>query len=99
MLALFRRTCNVDSTRLHVVLSRHVVSYVQGQSPSPKVREYFYYIDHQGQVLFFTNFSSSCQILSIKPSSELHRQSCVTDKIIVHFFQILNCRPSVHIVS
>lgn len=26
------------------------VSYVQGQSPSPKTREYFYYIDHQGQV-------------------------------------------------
>ena len=24
--------------------------YVQGQSPEPKVREYFYYIDHQGQV-------------------------------------------------
>lgn len=50
MLALFRRTCNVGSTRLHVDLSRHVVSYVQGQSPSPKVREYFYYIDHQGQL-------------------------------------------------
>lgn len=52
MLALFRRTCNVGSTGLHVDLSRHVVSYVQGQSPSPKVREYFYYIDHQGQVLY-----------------------------------------------
>ncbi|KAK3729917.1 hypothetical protein QZH41_018073, partial [Actinostola sp. cb2023] len=26
------------------------MSYVQGQSPSPKVREYFYYIDHQGQL-------------------------------------------------
>ena len=26
------------------------VSYIQGQSPSPKTREYFYYIDHQGQV-------------------------------------------------
>lgn len=24
--------------------------YVQGQSPEPKIREYFYYIDHQGQV-------------------------------------------------
>ncbi|KAJ7383139.1 hypothetical protein OS493_030289 [Desmophyllum pertusum] len=48
MLALFRRSCNVQSTR--IVLSRHVVSYVQGQSPAPKVREYFYYIDHQGQL-------------------------------------------------
>uniref|UniRef100_H3CL57 Chromosome 8 open reading frame 82 n=1 Tax=Tetraodon nigroviridis TaxID=99883 RepID=H3CL57_TETNG len=24
--------------------------YVQGQSPEPRVREYFYYIDHQGQL-------------------------------------------------
>ena len=54
MLALFRRAtrdaCNVKSTRIALSRSRHVVSYVQGQSPSPKVREYFYYIDHQGQV-------------------------------------------------
>ena len=27
-------------------------SYVQGQSVSPRTREYFYYIDHQGQVSF-----------------------------------------------
>lgn len=26
------------------------VSYVQGQSPEKKIREYFYYIDHQGMV-------------------------------------------------
>lgn len=26
------------------------VSYIQGQSPEPRIREYFYYIDHQGQV-------------------------------------------------
>ncbi|XP_068957043.1 UPF0598 protein C8orf82 homolog [Petaurus breviceps papuanus] len=25
-------------------------SYTQGQSPEPKTREYFYYIDHQGQL-------------------------------------------------
>ena len=53
MLALFGRVCSGKGGQ--VVLSRHVVqrlvSYVQGQSPSPKVREYFYYIDHQGQVL------------------------------------------------
>lgn len=24
--------------------------YVQGQEPEPKIREYFYYIDHQGMV-------------------------------------------------
>ncbi|XP_046873030.1 UPF0598 protein C8orf82 homolog [Hypomesus transpacificus] len=26
------------------------VTYVQGQSPEPRIREYFYYIDHQGQL-------------------------------------------------
>ncbi|XP_063777192.1 UPF0598 protein C8orf82 homolog [Pseudophryne corroboree] len=31
-------------------LSRRCLSYVQGQSPEPRVREYFYYIDHQGQL-------------------------------------------------
>jgi len=24
--------------------------YVQGQEPEPRIREYFYYIDHQGMV-------------------------------------------------
>ncbi|XP_077982897.1 UPF0598 protein CG30010-like [Glandiceps talaboti] len=33
----------------YLQLSRFI-HYVQGQSPSPKVREYFYYIDHQGQL-------------------------------------------------
>lgn len=28
----------------------NTVSYVQGQSPEKKIREYFYYIDHQGMV-------------------------------------------------
>jgi len=26
------------------------VPYIQGQSPESKIREYFYYIDHQGMV-------------------------------------------------
>lgn len=26
------------------------VSYTQGQSPEARTREYFYYVDHQGQV-------------------------------------------------
>ncbi|XP_075213074.1 UPF0598 protein CG30010 [Lycorma delicatula] len=38
------------------------VSYVQGQSPEPKVREYFYYIDHQGMLFLddakMKNFTS-----------------------------------------
>lgn len=30
--------------------SRTIATYIQGQSPEPRIREYFYYIDHQGQV-------------------------------------------------
>ena len=30
---------------------RRRCTYVQGQSPEAKVREYFYYIDHQGMVI------------------------------------------------
>lgn len=30
--------------------SYSTVQYVQGQSPENKIREYFYYIDHQGMV-------------------------------------------------
>lgn len=29
---------------------RGLSQYVQGQSPEPKIREYFYYVDHQGMV-------------------------------------------------
>ncbi|XP_053681194.1 UPF0598 protein CG30010 [Anopheles nili] len=40
---------------------RHI-SYVQGQSPAPKVREYFYYIDHEGMLFLddarIKNFTS-----------------------------------------
>ncbi|XP_070817266.1 UPF0598 protein C8orf82 homolog [Chaetodon trifascialis] len=30
--------------------SRSTATYIQGQSPEPRIREYFYYIDHQGQL-------------------------------------------------
>lgn len=30
--------------------TRTNVTYIQGQSPEPRIREYFYYIDHQGQL-------------------------------------------------
>lgn len=30
--------------------SRTAATYIQGQSPEPRIREYFYYIDHQGQL-------------------------------------------------
>uniref|UniRef100_A0A8C5JVU8 Uncharacterized protein n=1 Tax=Junco hyemalis TaxID=40217 RepID=A0A8C5JVU8_JUNHY len=30
--------------------SRPELRYQQGQRPEPGIREYFYYVDHQGQV-------------------------------------------------
>ncbi|XP_037553737.1 UPF0598 protein C8orf82 homolog [Nematolebias whitei] len=30
--------------------SRGAAAYIQGQSPEPRIREYFYYLDHQGQL-------------------------------------------------
>lgn len=30
--------------------TRNTATYIQGQSPEPRIREYFYYIDHQGQL-------------------------------------------------
>jgi len=44
------RFVRIYSTRTLERLLKRSVSYVQGQSPTPKTREYFYYIDHQGQV-------------------------------------------------
>lgn len=31
--------------------TRFLAAYVQGQEPEPKIREYFYFIDHQGMVI------------------------------------------------
>ncbi|XP_034035281.1 UPF0598 protein C8orf82 homolog [Thalassophryne amazonica] len=41
--ALRRLLCGYSS-------SRSAASYIQGQSPETRIREYFYYIDHQGQL-------------------------------------------------
>lgn len=36
-----------------LLIPQRYVSYVQGQEPEPKIREYFYYIDHEGMVMEF----------------------------------------------
>lgn len=36
--------------RTPTMFSRGQGTYTQGQSPEPRIREYFYYLDHQGQV-------------------------------------------------
>ncbi|XP_034562298.1 UPF0598 protein C8orf82 homolog [Notolabrus celidotus] len=55
---LFLRTAALSCRALTALRSlpsdctafRTTASYIQGQSPEPRIREYFYYIDHQGQL-------------------------------------------------
>ncbi|XP_065354066.1 UPF0598 protein CG30010 [Cloeon dipterum] len=49
------------------------VQYVQGQSPEPKIREYFYYIDHQG-------------MLFLDDSRMKNFTSCFKEKKFLQFF-------------
>lgn len=47
------RNCSTSSpedSAKGTVLNRSSAQYEQGQSPEPKIREYFYFIDHQGQL-------------------------------------------------
>ncbi|OXU25825.1 hypothetical protein TSAR_015628 [Trichomalopsis sarcophagae] len=52
---------------------RRCSSYVQGQSPEPRVREYFYYIDHQG-------------MLYLDDTRIKNFTSCFKDKKFLQFF-------------
>jgi len=45
-----QRPFNSLSMSVRVIFARHI-HYTQGQYSDPKTREYFYYIDHQGQVI------------------------------------------------
>ncbi|XP_041375541.1 UPF0598 protein CG30010-like [Gigantopelta aegis] len=49
------------------------VHYVQGQSPEPRIREYFYFIDHQGQL-----FLDDCRMKNFT--------SCFKEKKFLAFF-------------
>uniref|UniRef100_H3AJN1 Chromosome 8 open reading frame 82 n=1 Tax=Latimeria chalumnae TaxID=7897 RepID=H3AJN1_LATCH len=53
---LFKR----KSPRL-VAFPKRSASYIQGQSPEPRMREYFYYIDHQGQQMALFPKDSACK--------------------------------------
>lgn len=53
---------NVRKFCLHNNYVRYCAIYVQGQSPEPRIREYFYYVDHQGMLFLddvrIRNFTS-----------------------------------------
>lgn len=44
------RSCRALCALKCSISSRSAGSYLQGQSPEPRIREYFYYIDHHGQL-------------------------------------------------
>lgn len=51
----YQKLIFIEFLKFHImtiqnILKRNITSYIQGQSPEKKVREYFYYIDHQGMV-------------------------------------------------
>lgn len=39
-------------------LIKRTLAYVQGQSPEPKIREYFYFVNHEGMVSYSRQFST-----------------------------------------
>ncbi|XP_046558886.1 UPF0598 protein CG30010-like [Haliotis rubra] len=61
------------TSRTHILSTTRFLHYVQGQSPEPKVREYFYFIDHQGQ-------------LFLDDSKMKNFTSCFKEKAFLGFF-------------
>ncbi|XP_072936779.1 UPF0598 protein CG30010 [Epargyreus clarus] len=58
----------------HIIrLQMRLIHYVQGQEPEPKIREYFYYIDHQG-------------MLFLDDSKMKNFTSCFKEKKFLEFF-------------
>ncbi|XP_075167116.1 UPF0598 protein CG30010 [Haematobia irritans] len=55
------------------ISQKRYVSYVQGQEPEPKIREYFYYIDHEG-------------MLFLDDSKMKNFTSCFKEKKFLKFF-------------
>ncbi|BFG04971.1 uncharacterized protein DMAD_03818 [Drosophila madeirensis] len=56
-----RHLINLKNVGFNLLSTRNL-HYVQGQSPEPKIREYFYYIDHEGMLFLddarMKNFTS-----------------------------------------
>ncbi|XP_053998436.1 UPF0598 protein CG30010 isoform X1 [Hylaeus anthracinus] len=59
---LHPRVVTIKKSVYSKIFKRQCGQYVQGQSPEPRVREYFYYIDHQGMLFLddarMKNFTS-----------------------------------------
>ncbi|XP_049872461.1 UPF0598 protein CG30010 [Pectinophora gossypiella] len=72
---LAQKLCQVSSFRKSFPLVQQIrcTNYIQGQEPEPKIREYFYYIDHQG-------------MLYLDDSKMKNFTSCFKEKKFLHFF-------------
>jgi len=76
---LLQKFCKFSAIKresLNQQIFNRCVHYVQGQSPEPRIREYFYYIDHQGQVTFLWKScvykqGFVCMLCSVICSAEL----------------------------
>ena len=74
------------------------VSYVQGQAAGPRSREYFYYVDHQGQLFlddarlknFITCFKGEFVYCLLMRSRDLSPEK----KFLAFFFKRLKCNVS-----
>lgn len=53
MISILHKRVGFITSQKFPFSKRTCAIYVQGQSPQPRVREYFYYIDHQGMVFSF----------------------------------------------
>lgn len=68
--------------------------YVQGQEPEPRIREYFYYIDHQGMVKNIFINSLFLKFIYILKYNQLFLDdakmknftSCFKERKFLHFF-------------
>lgn len=62
MTSIFKMRVGFLASQRFPFSKRMYATYIQGQSPQPRVREYFYYIDHQGMLFLddvrIRNFTS-----------------------------------------
>lgn len=70
-------------------------AYVQGQSPEPKIREYFYFVNHEGMVNAFSSLNTSRNVINgpffslqlfLDDARMKNFTSCFKDKKFLQFF-------------
>lgn len=81
-------------------VKRRLLSYVQGQY-SGKVRQYFYYIDHEGQLFLddarMKNFTSCFKGIALVPTASRFGAFSLKNTWKMHYF-IVNFRPELSII-